>query len=121
MAGLYDYDVTAWPVGDPYQDIGEVINSILADIRSKQTESFPDGRGKPGAVIHIPAGDYRLKTQVVIDISFLRIEGVGHGFISSSIRYNSPEHRDGSWHDIWPGGFILKTGTQTQVIPRTHI
>ena len=104
MAGLFDYDVTAWPVGDPYQDIGEVINSILADIKSKQTESFTDGRGKPGAVIHIPAGDYRLKTQVVIDISFLRIEGVGHGFISSSIRYNSPEHRDGSWHDIWPGG-----------------
>ena len=92
MAGLFDYDVTAWPVGDPYQDIGEVINSILADIRSKQTESFPDGRGKPGAVIHIPAGDYRLKTQVVIDISFLRIEGAGHGFISSSIRYNSPDN-----------------------------
>lgn len=24
------YDVTRWPVGNPYQDIGEVINSILA-------------------------------------------------------------------------------------------
>ena len=41
-----------------------------------------DAGGKPGAVVSIPPGDYRLRTQVVIDISFLRIEGYGHGFTS---------------------------------------
>ncbi len=31
------YDVTTWPVGDPSEDIGEVINSIIADIKRRQT------------------------------------------------------------------------------------
>ena len=36
MEGKNFYDVTRWPVGNPYQDIGEVLNSILEDIRSRQ-------------------------------------------------------------------------------------
>ena len=31
------YDVTTWPVGNPYEDVGEVINSIIADIKGRQT------------------------------------------------------------------------------------
>lgn len=98
------YDVTAWPVGNPSEDVGEVINSIIADIKSRQTD--PDVRegGKPGAVIYIPPGDYRLRTQVVIDISFLKIQGSGHGFTSSSIRYNVPEDEWPDLHELWPGG-----------------
>ena len=49
------YDVTDWPVGDPAEDIGEVINSIIADVKSRQTGSDDVG-GKPGAVIHLPPG-----------------------------------------------------------------
>ncbi len=51
--------------------------------------------GKPGAVIFIPSGDYHLCTQVVIDLSYLKIMGTGHGFVSSSIRYNLPEKDSG--------------------------
>lgn len=98
------YDVTEWPVGDPVEDLGEVINSIIADIRSRQTQSDRDGRGKPGAVIYLPPGDYRLRTQVRIDLSFLRIEGSGHGFTSSSIRFNVPEDQWPELHELWPGG-----------------
>ena len=60
------YDVTEWPVGNPYKDIGEVINSIIADIKNRQTDSDIDEGGKPGGVIYIPPGDYHLATQVVI-------------------------------------------------------
>jgi hypothetical protein len=98
------YDVTTWPHGDPVEDIGEVINSIIADVRARQTAADDHGRGKPGAVIHIPPGDYRLRTQVKIDISFLRIEGAGHGFASSSIRFNVPEADVPDLHELWPGG-----------------
>ena len=66
MAGKNYYDVTEWNVGDPYKDIGEVINSMLADIKSRQTDSNVEEGGKPGAVIYIPSGDYHLRTQVVI-------------------------------------------------------
>lgn len=104
MSGDNAYDVTTWPHGDPYEDIGEVINSIIADVKARQTESHADGRGKPGAVIHIPPGDYRLRTQVLIDISFLRIQGAGHGFASSSIRFNVPEAEWPGLHELWPGG-----------------
>jgi Periplasmic copper-binding protein (NosD) len=55
-------------------------------------------------VIYIPPGDYRLRTQVVIDISFLRIEGSGHGFTSSSIRFNVAEDEWPDLHELWPGG-----------------
>lgn len=104
MAGRNYYDVTQWQIGDPYEDVGEVINSILADIKSSQAE--PDIRegGKPGAVIYLPPGDYHLKTQVVIDISYLKIMGAGHGFTSSSIRFNVPKEEWKDLHELWPGG-----------------
>lgn len=104
MAGKNYYDVTDWHVGNPYTDIGEVINSILADIKGRQQETDVNDEGKPGAVIYIPSGDYHLKTQVKIDISYLKIQGSGHGFVSSSIRYNVPRERWKDLHDIWPGG-----------------
>jgi inulin fructotransferase (DFA-I-forming) len=104
MTSANAYDVTQWPVGNPHEDIGAVINSIIADIKNRQ--AFPDvnSGGKPGAVIYIPPGDFRLATQVLIDISFLRIVGSGHGFTSSSIRFNTPAHELAHWHEIWPGG-----------------
>lgn len=98
------YDVTKWDIGNPYEDIGEVLNSIIADIKRRQTESDVREGGKPGAVIFIPSGDYHLRTQVVIDISYLKITGSGHGFVSSSIRYNLPKDEWASLHEIWPGG-----------------
>ena len=96
------YDVTTWPTGNATDDIGEVINSIIADVKVRQ--KLTDMGGRPGAVIYIPPGDYRLRTQVIIDISFLRIEGSGHGFTSSSIRYNVPEDQWSELHELWPGG-----------------
>ena len=33
------YDVTDWPEGDPREDIGQVINSIIRDIKKRQTDS----------------------------------------------------------------------------------
>lgn len=98
------YDVTDWQVGNPYTDIGEVINSIIADIKNRQKDTNVNDGGKPGAVIYIPSGDYHLKTQVKIDISYLKIQGSGHGFVSSSIRYNVPKEQWKDLHDIWPGG-----------------
>ncbi|MFK3662426.1 NosD domain-containing protein [Scandinavium sp. NPDC088450] len=98
------YDVTEWGTGNPYNDIGVVINSIIADIKSRQTNTDVNEGGKPGAVIYIPPGDYHLLTQVVIDISYLKIMGSGHGFTSSSIRFNTPESDWPNWHELWPGG-----------------
>ncbi|TLM70883.1 NosD domain-containing protein [Pseudarthrobacter sp. NamB4] len=98
------YDVTDWPVGNPAKDLGEVINSIIADIKERQSVADVNDGGKPGAVIHIPPGDYHLRTQVLIDVSFLRIEGSGHGFTSSSIRFNVPEDEWPDLHELWPGG-----------------
>ena len=40
----------------------------------------------------------------MIDISFLKIEGSGHGFTSSSIRFNVPEDEWTGLHELWPGG-----------------
>ena len=96
------YDVTAWsvpgnPTATPYNDIGLIVNSIIADIKSQQTSQA----SKPGAVIYIPPGDYSLKTRVNVDISFLTIRGSGHGFTSLSIRYNSSTS---GWHEVNPGG-----------------
>jgi inulin fructotransferase (DFA-I-forming) len=98
------YDVTSWPVGDPYEDVGEVINSIIADVRARQTATDVKDGGRPGAVIYLPPGDYHLRTQVRIDVSFLRIVGSGHGFASSSIRFNVPEADWPDLHELWPGG-----------------
>ena len=33
------YDVTNWDTGNPYEDIGEVLNSIIADIKKRQSDS----------------------------------------------------------------------------------
>ncbi|MED4229079.1 NosD domain-containing protein [Neobacillus cucumis] len=104
MASKNFYDVTEWPVGNPYEDIGEVINSIIADIKSRQTDTDVNKGGKPGAVIYIPPGDYHLCSQVVIDISYLKIMGSGHGFTSSSIRFNTSENEWADLHELWPGG-----------------
>lgn len=104
MSGSNYYDVTTWPVGDPSDDVGEVINSMIADIKCRQTATDVNDGGKPGAVIYLPPGDYRLRTQVVIDISYLTIQGSGHGFTSSSIRYNVPEDEWPDLHELWPGG-----------------
>lgn len=104
MSSKNYYDVTEWLVGNPYEDIGEVINSIIADIKSKQVETDLNEGGKPGAVIYLPPGDYHLKTQVFIDISYLKIMGAGHGFTSSSIRFNIPEKEWSHLHELWPGG-----------------
>ena len=104
MASKNYYDVTEWPVGNPYEDIGEVINSIIADIKSRQTDTDLNKGGKPGAVIYIPPGDYHLGSQVVIDISYLKIMGSGHGFTSSSIRFNTSENEWSDLHELWPGG-----------------
>ncbi len=104
MSSKNYYDVTEWNAGNPYEDIGEVINAIISEIKMHQAQADINQGGKPGAVIYIPPGDYRLKTQVVIDISYLKIMGSGHGFTSSSIRFNTPENEWKNWHEIWPGG-----------------
>lgn len=97
------YDVTTWtvpgnPTATPYNDIGLIINSIIADVKSQQTSQA----SKPGAVVYIPPGDYSLKTRVNVDISYLTIRGSGHGFTSLSIRYNAGN--TSGWHEINPGG-----------------
>ncbi|MDO5035172.1 MAG: NosD domain-containing protein [Actinomycetaceae bacterium] len=107
------YDVTKWDVGNPLEDIGAVINSIIDDIKKRQNRSDVDSGGKPGAVIYIPPGDYSLRTQVNIDVSFLRIVGSGHGFTSSSIRFNTPEESWPSLHELWPGGSRVKVELET--------
>ncbi|KNY04735.1 MULTISPECIES: NosD domain-containing protein [unclassified Microbacterium] len=104
MSSSNAYDVTTWPHGDPVDDIGAVINDIVADVRARQSRDDLTDGGRPGAVIRIPPGDYRLRTQVVIDVSFLRIEGAGHGFTSSSIRFNVPSTEVPDLHELWPGG-----------------
>ncbi len=104
MSSSNYYDVTTWHVGNPSEDVGEVINSIIADIKERQNAPDVNDGGKPGAVIYLPPGDYRLRTQVLIDISFLRIQGSGHGFTSSSIRFNVPEDEWPDLHELWPGG-----------------
>ncbi len=114
MASKNYYDVTEWHVGNPYEDIGEVINSILEEIKTKQWDSDRNEGGKPGAVIYIPPGDYHLISQVVIDISYLKIVGSGHGFTSSSIRFNTPESELAKWHEVWPGGSRILVDISTE-------
>lgn len=108
------YDVTEWHIGNPYEDIGEVINSIIEEIKTKQWDSDRHEGGKPGAVIYIPPGDYHLISQVVIDISYLKIVGSGHGFTSSSIRFNTPESELIKWHEVWPGGSRILVDISTE-------
>lgn len=42
------YDVTKWGSGNPHQDIGAVINSIIADIKNRQAEVDKDEGGNRG-------------------------------------------------------------------------
>lgn len=107
MINSYFYDVTKWREGDPCRDIGQVINSIIRDVKSRQTNPDVEEGGKPGAVIFIPSGDYHLKSQVIIDISYLKIMGTGHGFTSSSIRFNLSEEDGKNLHEVWPGGEVV--------------
>lgn len=100
----YFYDVTKCGFGDPHRDIGAVINKIIADVKDKQREADVADGGMPGAVVYIPVGDYHLKTQVLVDVSYLKIAGSGHGFVSSSIRFNIPKREWPSLHHLWPGG-----------------
>lgn len=114
------YDVTAWNIGNAHQDIGEVINSIIDDIKTRQIQTDINEGGKPGAVIYIPPGDYHLTTQVVIDISYLKIVGSGHGFTSSSIRFNTPQNEWADWHELWPGGSRILVDLTPQVGDEEH-
>ena len=104
MDGKNYYDVTKWHIGDPQRDIGEVLNSMISDVKMRQLNADEYEGGKPGAVIFIPSGDYHLRTQVVIDVSYLKIKGTGHGFESSSIRFNVPKEEWSGLHELWPGG-----------------
>ena len=56
MASKNYYDVTKWKVGNPYEDIGEVINNMIGDIKKRQSHSDVNQGGRPGAVIFIPSG-----------------------------------------------------------------
>lgn len=120
MASENYYDVTEWNVGNPYEDIGEVINSIIANVKSRQTDSDINEGGKPGAVIYIPPGDYHLTTQVVIDISYLKIMGSGHGFTSSSIRFNTPESDWPNWHEVWPEEAVYLSNCHRTPVQRSQ-
>ncbi|TGG93540.1 fructotransferase [Natronospirillum operosum] len=107
------YDVTDWSVSGTsetvHTDIGLYINSILDDIRANQSTQSDN----PGAVIYIPPGDYILRTRVLIDLSYITIKGSGHGFFSSSIRYNAGD--TSGWAEIWPGSSrILVDNTDGQ-------
>ncbi len=97
------YDVTKFQGSVPAsQDIGQVINEIIADIKAHQTSQT----AKPGGDIFIPVGDYDLLTQVVIDISYLTIRGEGHGFTSLSIRDNTAD--TSNWRETVAGGSHVK-------------
>ena len=103
------YDVTSWKIkGRPevtaQVDIGAVINDIIADIKKRQATAGT----RPGAVITIPPGDYDLRTQVVVDISYLTIAGFGHGFFSRSIKDNVDTS---GWFDLQPGGSHIRVLT----------
>ena len=45
MADNNYYDVTQWPEGNPYKDVGQVINSIIGDIKSRQGNPDLDRAG----------------------------------------------------------------------------
>lgn len=103
------YDVTSWKVkGRPevtaQVDVGAVINDIIADIKRRQATAG----SRPGAVITIPPGDYDLRTQVIVDISFLTIAGFGHGFFSRSIKDNVDTT---GWLELQPGGSHIRVLT----------
>jgi inulin fructotransferase (DFA-I-forming) len=104
------YDVTTWPGAtvSPYNDIGLVINQIIADIKSQQTTQTT----RPGAVIYIPPGHYTLQTTANIDIGFLTIKGSGHGFMSEAIR---DDVNHSAWVETLPGSSHVQIANNNQV------
>jgi hypothetical protein len=42
----------------------------------------------------------------LIDISYLKIMGSGHGFVSSSIRFNTPADEWANLHDLGRAGAV---------------
>lgn len=71
-------------MGKMQNQVSDYIKKIKDLLMASKNYSNMNEGGKPGAVIYIPSGDYHLRTQVVIDISYLKIMGLGHGFVSSS-------------------------------------
>lgn len=104
------YDVTTWTGASvsPYTDIGQVINEIIADIKSQQTSQTT----RPGAVIYIPPGHYILQTTVNIDIGFLTIKGSGHGFMSEAVR---DDVNHSAWVETLPGSSHVQIANNNQV------
>ncbi|MFE0332322.1 right-handed parallel beta-helix repeat-containing protein, partial [Streptomyces sp. NPDC058960] len=97
------YDVTTFAGSvSPYTDIGQVINEIISDVKSKQTTQ----NTRPGAAIYIPPGHYDLLTRVHIDISFLTIKGSGHGFMSEAIRDDTAD--TSKWIEVQPGSSHIR-------------
>lgn len=92
------YDVTSWDEARGTDDLGLVINSILAHIRAQreQTENM-DGPARCFDVIAVPPGVYLLKTPVLIGLSGICItgalplalrdsEGVSNGLAVSAVQ-----------------------------------
>lgn len=104
------YDVTTWTGASvsPYTDIGQVINEIIADIKSQQTTQTT----RPGAVIYIPPGHFTLQTTVNIDIGFLTIKGSGHGFMSEAVR---DDVNHSAWVETLPGSSHVQIANNNQV------
>ncbi len=94
------YDVTQWHIGNPYKDIGEVINSIILDIKNDKPQLMLITAGNRRRYLYSAR---RLSSQDAgfIDISYLKIMGAGHGFVSSSIRFNTPAVEWAYLHDVW--------------------
>lgn len=103
------YDVTTFPASiSPHTDIGQVINEIMADIRTQQSGQTT----RPGAVIYIPPGHYTLATTAVIDRSFITVKGSGHGFLSEAIR-DDVDHS--AWTETLPGSSHVQIANANQV------
>ncbi len=104
------YDVTTWTGASvsPYTDIGQVINEIIADIKSQQTSQTT----RPGGVIYIPPGHFTLQTTVNIDIGFLTIKGSGHGFMSEAVR---DDVNHSAWVETLPGSSHVQIANNNQV------
>lgn len=61
-------------------------------------------------MIIIPPGDYDLRTQVVVDVSYLTIAGFGHGFFSRNILDNS---NTTGWQNLQPGSSHIRVRTSS--------
>lgn len=103
------YDVTTFPASvSPHDDIGQVINEIVADIHARQAGQTT----RPGAVVYLPPGHYTLRTTAVVDVGFLTIKGSGHGFLSEAIR-DDVDHS--AWVETLPGSSRVQIANDGQV------